>query len=357
MNEAGERSEKATAKKRRDARQRGQILKSTEVNTAFSSLLMFGLMLLIWPGFTNQLMTLYTDYLSTAVISSADYQITTPTVQALFRQALINGASILAPILGCAFVGGLVINILQVGFLFTTKPLQPKLERISPLKGFKRIFSMRTFTELIKSLLKISLLGYILYSEYKRMLPDFPNFMGLEIYTSFLKIMNTAFSVALKMCLALGAIAAFDFTFQWFKHEKELRMTKQEVKDEYKLSEGDPQIKAKIRQKQRQMSAMRMMEKVPTADVIITNPTHYAIALKYSEGASGAPIVVAKGLDHMARKIKEMAREYKIELVENKPLAQALYSICEIDDEIPAEFYQAVADILVYVYRQKNQRR
>jgi flagellar biosynthetic protein FlhB len=356
MNEAGDRTERATPKKRRDARERGQVLKSGEVNTAVCAIVMFGLMLFLWPKITRQMMDVYTDYLSPAVIPAAA-EVTVPYLLALFRRILYTLAQILLPVLGCAVIVGFAVNIGQVGFLFTTKTLMPKLERISPLKGFKRIFSTRTLVELIKSILKIIVLGYILYLEYTKILPDFPTYIGTDIYTSFLQIMKTAFSIALKMSLALGIIAAFDFLFQWWRYEKDLRMTKQEVKDEYKLTEGDPQIKGKIRQKQRQMSAMRMMERVPSADVIITNPTHYAVALRYEEGVDNAPVVIAKGKDYIARKIKEVAREHKIALVENRLLAQTLYNICEIDEEIPAEFYQAVADILVYVYRQKNDRR
>jgi len=261
---------------------------------------------------------------------------------------------VLLPILFLALLCGLLINILQIGFLFTTKPLMPKLERISPIKGFKRIFSLKTLIELLKCLLKIIVMGLILYNDFKTLLTQFPALTGAEIYTTFLGILRIAFRLALKMTLALAIIAAFDYLFQWWNYEKELRMTKQEVKDEYKLTEGDPQIKGRIKQKQRQMSAMRMMQQVPSADVVITNPTHYAVALSYKQGENEAPVVVAKGQDHLARKIKELAKEHHIELVENKALARSLYQFCDIGDEIPAEFYQAVADILVYVYQQKN---
>lgn len=350
-------TEKATAKKRKDAREQGQVLKSTEVNTAFGAIVMLGLMLIIWPRYTNQLTGIFTDFLGPSAMDATNHEISIRMVVELFRKAVLSMATILLPILGIAMLAGLISNIGQTGFLFTTKTLQPKLERISPIKGFKRIFSLRTLVELLKSLLKISLLGFVLYTEYTKLITKFTHFLGMDVYGAFLEIMDIALSIALKMSIVLGIIAAFDYLYQWWKYEKELMMTKQEVKDEYKLLEGDPQIKSRIRQKQRQMSAMRMMERVPSADVVITNPTHYAIALKYEEGVDNAPIVIAKGLDYLARKIKEVARENKIEIVENKPLAQALYNLCEIDDEIPVEFYQAVADILVYVYRRKNLRR
>ncbi|MCL2496580.1 MAG: EscU/YscU/HrcU family type III secretion system export apparatus switch protein, partial [Clostridiales bacterium] len=186
------------------------------------------------------------------------------------------------------------------------------------------------------------------------LLTQLPALTGADIYTTFNGILRTAFTLALKMTLALAIIAAFDYLFQWWNYEKELRMSKQEVKDEYKLTDGDPQIKGRIRQKQRQMSAMRMMQQVPTADVVITNPTHYAVALSYKRDENEAPVLVAKGQDFLAKKIKELAQEHHIELVENKELARSLYQFCDIGAEIPPEFYQAVADILVYVYQQKN---
>ncbi len=350
-------TEKATPKKRRDAREKGQVLKSTEVNTAFGAIVMLGLMLIIWPRYTNQLASIYTDFLGPSVMDAANHELSVQVIVGLFRKAVLSMAAILLPILGLAMLVGLISNIGQVGFLFTTKTLKPKLERISPIKGFKRIFSLKTLVQLLKSLLKIILLGYVLYTEYTKVITKFPYYIETDVYNAFLEIMNIALSIALKMSIVLGVIAAFDYLYQWWKHEKDLMMTKQEVRDEFKLMEGDPKIKSRIRQKQRQMSAMRMMERVPSADVVITNPTHYAIALKYEEGVNNAPVVIAKGLDYVARKIKEVAKENKIEIVENKPLAQALYNLCEIDDEIPADFYQAVADILVYVYRRKNRRR
>lgn len=354
---ADNKTEKATPKKRREAREQGQVLKSTEVNTAFSGIVMLGLMIVLWPVYTNQLLRLFTDYLGSSVMDAANYEMSAGVVEGLFRESMLSMVRILLPIMGCAMLVGLISNLGQVGFLFTTKTIKPKLERISPIKGFQRIFSFRTVTELLKSILKIVLLGYIFYSEYRKIMPKFPYLIELDLYNAFLEIMDIALSIALKMSVVLGIIAGFDYIYQWWKYEKDIMMTKQEIKDEYKLMEGDPKIKGQIRQKQRQMSASRMMERVPSADVVITNPTHYAIALKYEEGVSSAPVVIAKGKDYVAKKIKEKAHEYRIEIVENKPLAQALYSLCEIDDEIPAEFYQAVADILVFVYRQKNAKR
>ena len=351
---SGEKTERATPKKRRDARERGQVLKSTEANTAFCCVIIFGFMLIFCDSMIRQLGQMLLFYLSDGLLQGANMLLTPQSAQLTLAHLLYLAAGVLLPILFLALLCGLLINILQIGFLFTTKPLMPKLERISPIKGFKRIFSLKTLIELLKCLLKIIVMGLILYNDFKTLLTQFPALTGAEIYTTFLGILRIAFRLALKMTLALAIIAAFDYLFQWWNYEKELRMTKQEVKDEYKLTEGDPQIKSRIKQKQRQMSAMRMMQQVPSADVVITNPTHYAVALSYKQGENEAPVVVAKGQDHLARKIKELAKEHHIELVENKALARSLYQFCDIGDEIPAEFYQAVADILVYVYQQKN---
>jgi len=354
MSQGGEKTEKATPKKRRDARKKGQVRQSPEVNTTFCALMMFGLLFIIWPWFVERLMYIYNEHLGPQSIIMASRGLTPNELMGLLVRVLMDMAGALFPVLGMALVAGLAINVIQIGFLFTTDTLKPKLNKISPISGFKRMFSVKTLVDLAKSLMKIAILGYIAYSDYTNMLEEFPGFIGRDVHTSFIEIMRNAFLTALKMCLAMIFISIADFLFQWWKYEKDLKMTKQEVKDEYKMMEGDPQIKGKIRAKQRQMSAMRMMSKVPEADVVITNPTHYAIALKYDDTVSTAPIVTAKGQDYLARKIKEVAIEHRIDIVENPPLAQSLYALCEVDDEIPADFYQAVADILVFVYRQKG---
>ena len=353
----GEKTEKATAKKRRDAREKGQVRHSVEVNTAFCCVVMFGLLFIIWPWFVERILLIIKEHLGPQTITLANNGISVNSLTAILSRVLMNMLRTLFPILGAALIAGVAINLIQTGFLFTTKSLGMKLNRISPLSGFKRMFSLKTVVDLVKSLLKVIIIGYIAYSEYRRLLDEFPNYVGHDVYLTFIQIMRTAFMTALKMCIAMVFIAAADFLYQWWKYEKDLRMTKQEVKDEYKLMEGDPKIKGKIRQKQRQMSMMRMMSRVPEADVVITNPTHYAVALKYDEKVSNAPVVIAKGQDYIARRIKEVAIENNVEIVENQPLAQSLYTLCEIDDEIPADLYQAVADILVFVYRQKGKIR
>jgi len=354
---SGEKTEKATPKKRKDAREKGQVRHSTEVNTTFCLLVMFGLLLLIWPSLTERLMMIYREHLGAQSILSAVGGLSVNEIRNILSRVMMDMIGALLPILGTAMLAGIAINLVQVGFLFTTKTLGMKLSRISPISGFKRMFSPKTLIDLFKSLLKVALVGYVAYSEYKNLLEVFPGYIGRDIYGTFLQIMQTAFRMALKMCLVMVFISAADFLYQWWRYEKDLRMSKQEVKDEYKMMEGDPAIKGKIRAKQRQMSVMRMMARVPEADVVITNPTHYAVALKYEEKENSAPLVIAKGQDYVARKMKEIAIDNHVEIVENPPLAQSLYALCEVDEEIPADLYQAVADILVFVYRQKGKVR
>lgn len=352
-----EKTERATPKKRRDARNKGQVKRSQEVATVFCCTVMFGLLYFLWQPFMNKGIAIFSEYFGQQSIAPFVGTIELNDFKSLLARVMMTLLGALLPVLGTAMFAGIAINIVQVGWNFTTQPLGMKFSRISPLNGLKRMFSLSTFVDLTKSILKLAFVGYIAYNDYSKLLNDFPNYVGADLYNTVVLFIQTAILTALKMCIAMAFIAAADYFYQWWKYEKDLKMTKQEVKDEYKMMEGDPQIKGKIRQKQRQMSAMRMMSRVPQADVVITNPTHYAVALRYDDKISRAPVVIAKGQDYIARKIKEIAIEYRIHIVENKPLAQSLYAMCEIDDEIPAEFYQAVADILVFVYKQKGKVR
>jgi len=353
----GEKTEKATPKKRRDARRKGQVRRSTEVNTTICTVIMFGMLFIIWPWFTEQLTGVFHEFWGEDSISQVSRGLTVDEVSGIFARIMLVLFGAIFPILAVAMISGIAANVLQIGFMFTTETLKVKLNKINPINGFKQMFSPRKLVDLVKNLAKVIVVGYVAYSDYVALLDKFPTYIGQNIYLSFIDIMRTAFMMALKMCIAMVFISLADFLYQHWKHEKDLKMTKQEVKDEFKNQEGDPKIKGKIRQKQLQMSAMRMMSKVPEADVVITNPTHYAVALGYEDGVSGAPTVLAKGQDYIARKIREVAIEHDIQIVENPPLAQSLYALCEVDDEIPEELYQAVADVLVFVYRAKGKIR
>jgi len=357
MGQGGEKTEKATGKKRRDAKRKGQVRRSTEVNTAFCAILMFGLLFAIWPTFVGQLQDVFREHLSSQSIMMASRGLTQSEIMAMLTRIMLGFFGIMLPILGVAMVSGIAANVLQIGFMFTTQTMKVKLSKINPISGFKQMFSPRKLVDLAKNLLKIFAVGYVAYTGYVDLLDKFGTYVGQGIEVSFIDIMRTAFTIALQMCIVMVFIAVADFLYQWWKYEKDLKMTKQEVKDEHKMMEGDPKIKGKIRQKQMQMSAMRMMQQVPEADVVITNPTHYAVALAYKEKEHTAPTVLAKGQDYIAQKIREAAMEHGIQIVENPSLAQSLFAMCEVGDEIPDELYQAVADVLVFVYRQKGRIR
>lgn len=347
----GERTEKATPKKRKDAREKGQVRKSQEVNTALMLIILFAALMLVAPGMWDGMLSLLRDTLTGDLYT---YDITTSNLGGLFLEVIRRFAVIVLPILAIALIGGVAANLLQVGFLFSTKALAPKMDRINPLKGFKRIFSMRTLYELAKSIIKVVIIGIIAYNQYISNKDKMPLLLGSNVAVSFAAGMDIVAQAALTIGIAMLIFSALDYFYQWWKYEKDLKMTKYEVKMEYKQNEGDPQIKSKIKQKQRQMAMMRMMQSVPEADVVITNPTHFAVALKYDEGVARAPVVVAKGADHVAMRIKEIARESNVEIVENKPVARGLFELCEIGAEVPVELYQAVAEILAYVYKLKN---
>jgi len=350
--QAGEKTEKATPRKRRQARENAQVLKSTELITAFSLLVLFGTLSIFGEYIIDNLKLLLTEFFGGG--QSIPDVMTAASASTLLSRALLRTGLILAPLLAAALLAGLLFNYLQVGFLFTSKALKPKMSRINMLEGFKRIFSKQSLAQLVKATVKIAVLGIVAYQEYQARVAEMPNLMWKSVPDAAAFVASLLLDVAFKLSIAFAILAPVDYFYEWRKREKELMMTKQEVRDEYKLTEGDPQIKGKIRQKQRQISGMRMIQAVAQADVVVTNPTHYAVALSYDERKNQAPLVVAKGKDYLAKKIREKAGENKVEIVENRQLAQALYFYCDIGDEVPEELYQAVAEILAYVYRLKN---
>lgn len=354
---SGERTEPATAKRRRDARERGQVLKSTEISTAVSLLVMFGFLNIVINGFTDKICSFFSRYLASPSAADPSLVFTETGLTVLFSDVLVDFIMLMAPLFLVAMLAGFAVNLAQVGFLFTSKPLMPMFSRINPIEGFKRIFSSRSVAELIKAIIKVAVLVWLIYGDYTDYLDEFPVLISTSSAAALTGILKTAIGLGLKMGLALMIIAVIDYLYQWWRHEKDLRMTKQEVKEEYKQLEGSPEIRGRIRQKQRQISAMRMMQSMPTADVVVTNPTHFAVALRYAEKIDKAPVVIAKGADFLAAKIKEAAKENKVEIVENKELARSLYFYCEVGDTISEDLYQAVADILVYVYGIKNKSR
>ncbi len=351
--QSGEKTEKATPKRRKEAREKGQVLKSTELVTAFTMVVMFGALKALGPGTAKSMHSFLIRYLDGSSLPDGGI-LTQDNIHLVFTDSILTLLTTALPMLLVAMVAGVAINYAQVGFLFTSKTLKPDFSRINPLQGFKRMFSPNSLVELVKNVLKVTVVGVIVYQRIRDIITDFPNLMGQDVLSASRYIFETALDVAFRAGMALIVIGVADLFYQWRKHEKELRMTKQEVKMEYKMQEGDPLIKNKIRQKQRDMSAARMMHMVKQADVVITNPTHYAVALRYKDREDPAPLVLAKGRDLVAKRIREEARAHHVEIVENKPLARTLYASVEVGERIPEELFVAVAEVLAYVYKQKQ---
>jgi flagellar biosynthetic protein FlhB len=265
---------------------------------------------------------------------------------------MIVGTAI-APFLITSLVAGLAINYGQVGFLFTTKTIEPKLSKINPLEGFKRIFSKRSLVDLVKAIIKLAIIGSIVYTEIKKNVGNIGLWYTGNLFGTINLLGNSVFNLAIKIGIILLIFAILDYGYEWWRYELDLMMTKQEVKDEYKLMEGDPQVRSRIRAKQRELGMRRMMQEIPKADVVITNPTHYAVALSYNPD-DDAPVVVAKGQGYLALKIKEVAQRNGIVITENKPLAKALFTSTDVGQMIPSELFHAVAEVLAYVYNLKG---
>lgn len=345
---SGEKTEEATPKKKSDAREKGQVFQSKEINTAivlialFYALKTFGhYMLNYLLGFTT---TMYGHYLFDEGV------FTTEGIKLMFYKIVITTAMIVVPITTVALITGLILSYAQVGFLFTTKTLEFKLSKLNPVEGFKKLFSKKSLVELLKSLVKIFVVGYVIYSYALAQIVTIINLPDVNVGGIVAYLGKAVVSIALRAGGVLFVMAVFDYMYQRWSHNKELKMSKQEVKEEHKQSDGDPQIKSKIKQKQREMAMSRMMADVPQADVIITNPTHFAVAIKYDREISDAPYVLAKGQDLVAQNIKKIANENDVVIVENKVLARTLYSNVEIGYAIPEDLYQAVAEVLAYVY-------
>jgi flagellar biosynthesis protein FlhB len=347
---AGEKTEKATPKKKQDARKKGQVAKSQDVNTAVVLLAVFLFLMFFGKTMTERLIGVLRNALQNYMLMD----LTENNINAILLEILTELAFFLGPVMLVALLAGVAANYAQVGFMFSTEAIQMKLEKINPISGFKRIFSMRAIVELIKSILKISFIGMIAFSVLWSRMDEVLLLANKSIGAALATIAGLTLQMGLFASGALLFLSLLDFLYQKYDFEKSIRMSKQDLKDEYKNIEGDPLIKSKIKQKQREMAMRRMMQEVPKADVVITNPTHYAIALKYDEQKADAPVVVAKGVDFVAQKIKLIAKENDIVAVENRPLARALYSQAEIGDAIPEEFFKAVAEILAFVYQTKN---
>lgn len=345
---ADEKTEEATPRRRQEARKKGQVAKSADLNAAVVLLALVVLLYTLRGYFTAQLSNYFVYILNNINRQLLSEQ----NLLNLFINTAVLFLKVMAPVFLAAMVMGLSINFTQVGFLFAPEAIKPKLENINPIKGFQRMFSVKALVELLKALFKIVVVGAISYGLIKGDFQKLFYLVYLDIAASFAEVAMLLFRISLNIIVVFLVIAVLDFLFQRQQFSKNLKMTKHEVKEEYKQTEGDPLLKAKLREKQRQMAMHRMMHSIPEATVVITNPTHLAVALKYnSAGRTGAPVVVAKGAGTIAKRIVEKAKEHDVPVIEEKPVARFLYQHVQIGQEIPAELYQAVAEILVMLYR------
>lgn len=344
---AGEKTEKATPKRRKDERKKGNVPQSKDVVNLVSVLVVFTVLKLIFPYvYSSQ------EHLMNVIFGEMQ------TMQELSRAGLsdllgqVAMAIIIssAPLLVLAMSVSILVSGAQTKFLFSYEALKPKLNKFNPINGFKRIFSIRSGVELVKNLIKLTIIVVILYKFIYARLVEFAKLLFLDLISSSVYILDAVVAMAYAVCIIFIFVAALDYIYQRWEYERKIKMSKHEVKEEFKQTEGDPQIKGKIKQKQRQMAMSRMMQQVPTADVVIKNPTHFAVALKYETEKNEAPVVVAKGKDLVALKIIDIANESGVMVIEDRPLARAIYATTELKMEIPAAYYSAIAEVFALVY-------
>lgn len=350
---SSEKTEKATPKRREDAKRKGQIARGAELPAAFG----FLAALFAVNYFSRDLFGNIGDYIKSMALKVADPQALTVTdVHGLFIEAIkILGMSVL-PIVAVTLAAGLAGNFAQGGLVFTTGALMPKADKFNPASNIKKIFGLDSVINLLKSFFKLTLIASVGYGVLSPVVKDAPTLLHAPLASIISTLAETLYSLAFRCGMVMFVIALADYGYTLYKHEKSLKMSKQEIRDEYKEQEGDPMVKGQRRQRARQLAQNRSLGDVPSASVIITNPTHFSVALRYDKDKDAAPIVVAKGVDHLAFKIREIAKENDVMILENPPLARALYKLVEPGQIIPTEFFGAVAEILAYVFRQNENK-
>jgi flagellar biosynthetic protein FlhB len=352
--DAGEKTEEPTGHKLSQARQKGQVPKSMEVSAAVVLLASCLALVVLGPYGWGRVVDFFRHMVWRAADFSRDPGDLLQLTQLGMREVLI----LALPLAFIVLIFSVAINLYQLGgFMVSSDALTPKLDRLNFITGFMKFFKIRTAVDCIKSVLKMSLIFLICYLVIRDHIEDFVLMVDMQPITIGLLTLNISLEIFLKTCLVLLALAALDYGYQKWQFTQDMKMTKQEVKDEYKQIEGDPIVKNRIRQAQREASKKRQLADVPKSDVVIANPEHYAVALQYDREKAPAPIVLAKGIDFLALRIKDIARENKVPIVENRPLAQALYKAVEVGEVIPAEFYKAVAAVLSYIYRTKGRKQ
>jgi len=343
-----EKTEKATPKKRKDERKKGNIFQSKDMITVALIASSF-YTLKAWIPYVYQFLKTFQEkyYGYIGTVTSINPSFVTHVFIDIFKLLFMCS--------GILFFVIIIVSIIATGaqtkFIFSMKSLKPKFSKLNPLKGFKKLFSLKSLVELLKNLVKISIIAVVLLNTVKGIIIKIPSLMYMDIMSGIIFTLNVVMSVVNNVIIYFVAISAIDYLYQWYDYEKNIKMSKQEIKDEYKNLEGDPQIKGKIKEKQRAMSAMRMMQQVPEADVVIKNPTHFAVAIKYDVDKYNAPIVIAKGQDSLALRIIKKANDNNVYVIENRPLARALYAVVDLNHEIPVQYYEAIAEILAWVFR------
>ena len=352
--EGQEKTEQPTGKKLEEARKKGQVAKSMEVNSLF--IFTSGLLLLF---LAQQYLSSRMSSLSFTIFNSLDVlKINPDKIQQYALEGFLFFLLTILPVLGGVLIIALISNISQVGFRISLEALAPKFNRFNPVKGIKNVFfSSRSVVEVFKSLLKLTIISLFTYFIVKDLILASTRLVDLTVEEIVQYMISAGYSLLWKIALVYTVLAAIDFVYQKYKFKKDMMMTKQEVKEENKQSEGDPLIKSRIRRVQLQTARKRMMQNVPNADVVITNPTHYAIAVKYEMDKNAAPVILAKGVDELAKKIKEIAIKNNVPLHEDRELARSLYKACEVGDQIPNALFQAVAQVLAYVYQLRDERK
>jgi len=346
-----EKTEQPTERRRREIRNRGQVARSLEINSASILLASFCIFFVFRKHFLNQFHQIMAGFFSI----SSSYSFTLPNIRNLFINIMWRYFSILMPVFILVAIVGIAVNVMQVGFLFTGEPLKPKMEKISPLAGAKRLFSRRSLETLVKDILKIIVVGWIGYSSIRGMMDNILGMAGSSAAQIISFTGLSVFRIAMKILVGYVILAILDYAFQRWDYENSIKMTRQEIREEMKQYEGDPLLRARVRSVQREMARRRMMEAVPEAEVVITNPTEIAVALSYELGMS-APVVVAKGRKIIAEKIRMIAEEAGVPIIENVILAQALYKAVDVGYPIPEELFTAVAEVLAYIYQLKGKK-
>lgn len=346
-----EKTEEPTSKKIADARKEGNVPKSQDTSSFVTLVVACVVVFFMFSFIESRVEVLYTYY--------HDFMGQEIDKVLIMRIALVSlrelGLMIL-PIAVSVAIAGVIAALLQYGFLFTTKAITPDLKKIDPIKGIKNLVSLKKLIEGLKTILKVSAVFIVAFYFLMDFTKELPEVVFLALWDQLIWLRDKAM-ILVAVMLALFLVLSFiDLLFVRYNYFKELRMSKQEIKDEHKQMEGDPQVKSRIRKVQMQMSQKRMMQNVPDADVVITNPTHYAVAVRYNQSKDRAPVVVAKGTDHLALKIKEIAMNHKIQIVENPPLARELYKQCDVDQAIPEKLYKAVAEVLAFVYQNEKRK-